>query len=406
MVYIISTSIFLFIILFLVTILFIIEKKVIGSSSCKVLINNDEEKSPTVDSGTNLLSALSNQGVFLPSACGGGGTCAMCKVKVTEGGGDILPTELPHLTLGERKECVRLGCQVKVKNDIKIQIPDEIFSIQKFECEVISNHNVATFIKDLRLKMPESVNLDFRAGGYIQIYIPEYNLDFKQFDIENEYHPDWDKYNVWKYKCDNDEEVFRAYSMANYPEEKGVVYLNVRIATPPPNMDDVKPGIGSSYIFNLKPGDKVTISGPYGEFFAKETEREMCFIGGGAGMAPMRSHIFDQLKRINTNRKMTFWYGARSLREMFYDDEFKELEQNNPNFSYHVALSEPLPEDNWTGMKGFIHQCLLENYLNNHEDPTEVEYYICGPPIMNQCVMDMLDELGVEKEMIAFDDFG
>ena len=406
MVYLISVTIFLAIILLLVTILFIIEKKVIGSSECKVLINGDESKSPTVDSGTNLLSALSNQGIFLPSACGGGGTCAMCKVKVTEGGGDVLPTELPHLTLGERKDCVRLGCQVKVKNDIKIKIPDEIFSIQKFECEVISNHNVATFIKDLRLKMPQSLDLDFRAGGYIQIYIPEYELDFKEFDVEKEYHPDWDKYDIWKYKGKNEEEIFRAYSMANYPEEKGVVYLNVRIATPPPGKDDILPGIGSSYIFNLKPGDKVTISGPYGEFFAKETEREMCFIGGGAGMAPMRSHIFDQLKRINTNRKMTFWYGARSLREMFYDDEFKDLEKDNENFSYHVALSEPLPEDNWEGMKGFIHQCLLENYLKNHEDPTEVEYYICGPPMMNQCVMDMLDNLGVEKEMIAFDDFG
>ncbi len=405
MIYVISTSVLLFIIMSLVLILYLVEKKVIGSKDCQVLINGDESKSPQVSSGTNLLSALSDSGVFLPSACGGGGTCAMCKVKVLEGGGDILPTELPHLSLGERKENVRLGCQVKVKDDIKIKVPDEIFSIKKFECEVISNHNVATFIKELRLKLPEGLHMDFRAGGYIQIYIPPYQLNYKEFDVEDDFKSDWDKFKLWDINAENGEEIFRAYSMANYPEEKGVIYLNVRIASPPPGTD-VPAGIGSSYIFNLKPGDKVTISGSYGEFFAKETEREMCFIGGGAGMAPMRSHIFDQLKRLSSKRRITFWYGARSVREMFYDDEFKQLAKENPNFTYHVALSDPLPEDNWDGMTGFIHQALQDNYLNTHEDPSEVEYYLCGPPMMLKCVMDMLDDLGVDREMIDFDDFG
>lgn len=405
MIYIFSISIFMAIIMSLVFILWLVEQKVIGTKDCLVLINGDEAKSPSVSSGTNLLSALSNSGIFLPSACGGGGTCAMCKLKVVDGGGDILPTELPHLSLSERKENVRLGCQVKVKEDMKIKIPDEIFSIKKFECEVVSNNNVATFIKELNLKMPENLDMGFRAGGYIQIYIPPYELSYKEFDIEKEYHEDWEKFKIFDVKASNSEEVFRAYSMANYPEEKGTILLNVRIATPPPGTD-FPAGIGSSYIFNLKPGDKVTVSGSFGEFFAKETKREMCFVGGGAGMAPMRSHIFDQLKRLNSDRKITFWYGARSVREMFYDDEFKQLEKENENFSYHVALSDPLPSDNWTGYTGFIHQVLLEEYLNNHEDPTEVEYYLCGPPIMLKCMMEMLDSIGVDKEMIEFDDFG
>jgi len=405
MLYAVSIGIFFAIIMTLVLLLYVVEKKVVAAGDCKVLINGDESKSPTVSAGTNLLTALSDESIFIPSACGGGGSCAMCKVKVVEGGGDILPTELPHLSIAERKEHVRLGCQVKVKEDIKIEIPDEIFSIQKFECEVISNENVATFIKELRLKLPASFDLGFRAGGYIQIYIPPYNLQYNEFDIEDEYRGDWEKFNMFDIKASNDEEVFRAYSMANYPEEVGVVYLNVRIASPPPGKD-VPAGIGSSYIFNLKPGDKVMLSGPYGEFFAKETEREMCFIGGGAGMAPMRSHIFDQLKRIGSDRKITFWYGARSKREMFYDDEFKQLEKDNPNFSYHVALSEPLPEDNWDGMTGFIHQAALDNYLLHHDDPGEIEYYLCGPPMMISSVMNMLDNIGVEREMIEFDDFG
>ena len=405
MIFAISIGVFVFIIMTLVILLAIVENKVVDTKDCRILINGDESKSQNVSSGVNLLSALSDAGIFLPSACGGGGTCAMCKVKVTEGGGDILPTELPHLSIAERKENVRLGCQLKIKEDMKIQVPDEIFSIQKFECEVISNENVATFIKDFRVKMPDNCNLDFRAGGYIQIYIPEYELAFTEFDVEEAYRGDWDKFKVFDYKASNEEEVFRAYSMANYPEEKGVIYLNVRIATPPPGKD-VMPGIGSSYIFNLKPGDKVTLSGPYGEFFAKESDREMCFVGGGAGMAPMRSHIFDQLKRLATQRKITFWYGARSKREMFYDDEFKQLAEENPNFTYHVALSDALPEDNWTGHTGFIHQVLSDEYLGKHDDPTEIEYYLCGPPIMLKCMGQLLDSIGVEEEMIDYDDFG
>lgn len=391
----------------LVILLFFIQQKVVKQGDCKVLINNDESKSPNVGSGTNLLTALSNNKIFIPSACGGGGSCGMCKVKITEGGGDILPTELAHLSLAERKADVRLSCQLKVKNDMKIEIPEEIFGIQKYECEVISNENVATFIKELNLKLPAgNEDINFRAGGYIQIDIPSYkDLSYKEFDVENEYREDWDKFNVWQYVAQNEEDSYRAYSMANYPEERGLIKLNVRIASPPPGKD-VSPGIGSSYIFNLKPGDKAVISGPYGEFYAKDTPREMCFIGGGAGMAPMRSHIFDQLKRIHSDRRITFWYGARSKKEMFYHEEFLELEKNNPNFSYHVALSEPHSNDNWEGYTGFIHNVLHDKYLKDHEDPTEIEYYLCGPPIMLKCCMDMLDNLGVEKEMIDFDDFG
>lgn len=405
MVYFISIAVFLLIIMTLVSILYLVEKNVIGTSDCLVLINGDQEKSPTVSSGTNLLSALSNTGIFLPSACGGGGTCAMCKVEVLEGGGDVLPTELPHLSIAERKSCVRLGCQVKVKNDVKIKVPDEIFSIKKFECEVVSNENVATFIKELRLKLPEGLDMDFKAGGYIQLYIPPFNTQFNNFIVEDEYKEDWDKFKLWDINASNDVELFRAYSMANYPAEKGIIMLNVRIATPPPGTN-FPPGIGSSYIFDLKPGDKIDVSGPFGEFFVQETQREMCFVGGGAGMAPMRSHIFDQLKTLDTNRKTTFWYGARSAREMFYDDEFKMLEKKHENFSYHVALSDPLKEDNWNGLTGFIHNALFDNYLANHEDPTEIEYYLCGPPIMLKCMMEMLDNIGVEREMIRFDDFG
>lgn len=406
MIYIASISVFSGVIIGLVGILSLLEKKLIGGGDCKVLINGDEEKSPTVSTGTNLLTALSNEKIFIPSACGGGGSCGMCKVQITEGGGDVLPTELPHLTRKERSECVRLSCQLKVKNDMKIQIPDEVFSVKKFECTVVSNHNVATFIKDLTLQLPEGLDMDFRAGGYIQIDIPEFeNLPFSEFIVEDEFRDEWEKYNLFKLTCDNEEETFRAYSMANYPEEKGTIKLNVRVATPPPGKD-VNPGVGSSYIFNLKPGDKVMISGPYGEFYAKETDREMCFIGGGAGMAPMRSHIFDQLKRIKSDRKMTYWYGARSKREMFYDDEFKKLEELNANFKYYVALSDPQPEDNWDSYVGFIHQVLKDEYLDKHEDPTEIEYYICGPPMMLEAMRVMLHDMGVEPEMIAYDDFG
>jgi len=395
------------IILSLVGLLFIVESKVVQKKDCKILINKDDSKSLTVPAGSTLLNALSNNHIFIPSACGGGGSCGLCKVKVIQGMDEFLPTELPHLSRAERKENIHVGCQVKVRNNYEIEIPNEIFSIKKYDCEVVSNHNVATFIKELVLKLPAGEDLDFKAGGYIQIDVPKFsNISFKDFEVEKEFRDEWDTYKLWEINGTNDEEAFRAYSMASYPAEKGIVMLNVRIATPPPNTTDIPPGIGSTYMFDLKPGDKVTISGPYGEFFAKDTDREMCFVGGGAGMAPMRSHIFDQLKTIKTKRKVTFWYGARSKRDMFYDDEFNMLAEENPNFTYHVALSEPKSEDHWKGYIGFIHQVLLENYLTKHEDPTEMEYYLCGPPMMLKAVMNMLDELGVESEMIAFDDFG
>ncbi len=399
-----SAGVFTGTILILVAILSYAESKLVTKGKVKLLINDDEDKSPEVEAGTNLLATLTDNSIFLPSACGGQGTCGMCKCKVLEGGGDVLPTEESHLTRAEIKEHVRLACQVKVKNDMKIEIPDEIFNIQKFECTVRSNKNVATFIKELILELPKDQHLDFKAGGYIQIYIPPYNLSFKEFDIEEEYRPDWDKYHLWDLKASNDEEIFRAYSMANHPAEGDIVMLNVRIATPPPGTD-YPPGISSSYIFNLKPGDKVTISGPYGEFFIHESDREMCYIGGGAGMAPMRSHIFHLFHTLKTDRKVTFWYGARSKREMFYDEDFKNIAAKFPNFQYNVALSEPLPEDNWDGPVGFIHQVVYENYLKNHPAPEDIEYYMCGPPMMISAVNNMLYNLGVEKEMIYYDEF-
>jgi len=328
----------------------------------------------------------------------------MCKCQILEGGGEVLPTEKTQLSRAEMKDHVRLSCQVKVKNDLKIHVPEEIFSIQKWECEVVSNQNVATFIKELILRLPAGENLNFKAGGYIQIDIPPYELTYADFDVETEYRGDWDKYNMWRFKSKLDEEIFRAYSMANHPAEGNIVMLNVRIASPPPGMD-VPPGKASSFIFNLKPGDKVMVSGPYGEFFAKNTEREMLYIGGGAGMAPMRSHIFDLFYSKNTQRQVSFWYGARSVREMFYDDEFKKLAADHPNFSYNVALSDPLPEDNWTGPVGFIHQVVLENYLKNHPAPEDIEYYMCGPPPMIAAVNRMLYNLGVDKETIYYDEF-
>jgi len=400
----ISTGVFTITILILVAALNYAEAKLVNKGNVKILINDDEEKSPEVEAGGNLLFTLADQGIYLPSACGGQGTCGQCKCQVLEGGGDVLPTEESHLTRREIKEHYRLACQIKVKQDMKIHIPEEIFNIQKFECTVRSNKNVATFIKELILELPEGMHLNFKAGGYIQIYIPPYSLSFREFDIEKEYHPDWDKYRLWDLKASNDEEIFRAYSMANHPAEGDIVMLNVRIATPPPGTD-FPPGIASSYIFNLKPGDKVTISGPYGEFFIKDTDREMMYIGGGAGMAPMRSHIFHLFKTLKTKRKVTFWYGARSKREMFYDEEFKQIEKEFPNFSYNVALSEPLPEDNWDGPVGFIHQVVYDNYLSKHEAPEDIEYYMCGPPLMIKAVNSMLYDLGVERDMIAFDDF-
>ncbi len=405
---ILSISIFTALVLVLVLILNFAESQLLPQGSVTIEINNEPDKSLEIRPGSTLLSALAGQSVFLPSACGGGGTCAMCECQVLEGGGEILPTETGHISRSKAKDNWRLACQVKIKEDMKIQVPDEIFSIQKWEAKVESNKNVATFIKELVLKLPEGEDLNFKAGGYIQIDIPEYhNLAYKNFDIEKDYHPDWDKYKIWDLIANNDEPVFRAYSMANHPAEGNRVMLNVRIATPPPALwSDVPPGLASSYIFNLKKGDKVTVSGPYGEFFIKETEREMIYIGGGAGMAPMRSHLFHLFHTLKTGRKVSFWYGARSKREMFYDDQFKKIEKDFPNFTYEVALSEPMEEDNWQGHTGFIHQVLHDEYLGNHEDPTEVEYYMCGPPPMINACDNMLDSLGVEKEMIAYDSFG
>ncbi len=400
-----GVAFFTVLILILVLLLNFAESKLLPKGDMKIEINDDPEKALKVRPGGTLLQSLAANEIFIPSACGGGGTCAMCTCQVVEGGGDILPTETGHISRAKAKDDWRLACQVKIKNDIKIKIPDEIFNIQKWECIVRSNGNVATFIKELILELPEGENLDFRAGGYIQIDIPEYTLDYNEFDVEEEYRSDWDKFNLWKFHAVNDEPVYRAYSMANHPAEGNIVMLNVRIASPPPNVPDAPPGIASSFIFNLKPGDKVMVSGPYGEFFAKETEREMLYIGGGAGMAPMRSHIFDLLKTKRTTRKVSFWYGARSLREMFYDDEFKALAEEFPNFSYNVALSEPMPEDNWKGPVGFIHQVIHDIYLKGHDDPTEIEYYMCGPPMMIDAVDKMLYDLGVEPEMVDYDKF-
>ena len=423
MVYLVSVSIFVSLILFLVFILYIVEKKVIAAGDCKLTINDDPDKSPTVSSGTTLLSALSDSGIFLPSACGGGGTCAMCKVQVLEGGGDPLPTETPHLSINERKSNVRLGCQVKVKNDMKVKVPDEIFSIKKYECEVVSNYNVASFIKEFVVKLPEGENLDFQAGGYIQIDVPATSVDFKNIDIaphpedpagKDKFRTEWDKFKLWDLKMVNEEPLFRAYSMANHPAEGNIIMLNIRIATPPWDRSkntwmDVNPGVCSSYIFNLKPGDKVTISGPYGEFFIKDTNAEMIYIGGGAGMAPMRSHLFHLFHTVKTGRKVTFWYGGRSKRELFYIDQFRAIEKQFPNFTFNVVLSEPQPEDNWTqkdGYTGFVHDAVIEHQLKNHESPEDIEFYFCGPPMMNKCVVQMCEDWGIPPENVSFDDFG
>ncbi len=393
-------------ILVLVVVLLAAKSRLVQSGDVTIDINGDPEHAITTAAGSTLLNTLAENQIFIPSACGGQGTCGVCEVKVLDGGGEILPTELTHISRGEAREGCRLSCQVKVKQDMKIEIPAEVFNVRKWTCKVRSNHNVATFIKELVLELPEGEEVPFRAGGYIQIECPPHEVAYKDFVVEDEYRGDWDKFDQWKYVSKVSESVERAYSMANYPEEKGVIMLNVRIASPPPRMPDVPPGIMSSYIFNLKPGDDVVISGPYGEFFAKPTENEMIFIGGGAGMAPMRSHIFDQFRRLHTNRKVSFWYGARSLREAFYVEDFDTIQSENENFEWHLALSEPLPEDNWSGLTGFIHQVLYDNYLKDHESPEDCEYYICGPPMMNEAVIQMLTDLGVEPENIAFDDFG
>ncbi len=403
---IIGVVMFTLIVLVLVALILFAKSKLVASGNVKIKINDDPEKTLTVPIGGKLLNVLAENQIYLPSACGGGGTCGECKCIITNGGGDVLPTEKSKLNRRQVRENYRLSCQVAVKSDMNIEVPHEVFDIKKWECTVVSNHNVATFIKELLLELPEGENVDFRAGGYIQIEAPPHEIDFKDFIIEEEYRDVWDQFNIWQYKSKVTEQIVRAYSMANFPLEKGQIMLNVRIATPPPNKPNVPPGQMSSYIFSLKPGDKVVISGPYGEFFAKDTKNEMIFIGGGAGMAPMRSHIFDQLIRINSERKMTFWYGARSLREIFYQDHFDKLAAEHKNFQWHVALSEPLPEDNWNGYVGFIHQVLYDNYLKNHPAPEDCEYYICGPPMMNAAVFKMLESLGVEPENILFDDFG
>ena len=394
------------VVLLLVLVIIFARSRLVSTGSVNIEINDDPANTITVPAGSKLLQTLAENKIFLSSACGGGGTCSQCKCLVMDGGGSILPTEESHFTSKEQNEGWRLSCQVAVKNDLKIQIPDEVFGVKEWECEVISNDNVATFIKELILKLPEGEEVNFKAGGYVQLEAPAYkDLSYKAFDVDNEYHSDWDKFKIWENVANNDEPIIRAYSMANYPEEKGVLKFNIRIASPPPG-SDVPPGLMSSWVFNLRAGDKVRVFGPFGEFFARKTDAEMVFVGGGAGMAPMRAHIFDQLLRINTNRKITFWYGARSLREMFYVDEFDKLQEDNENFNWHVALSDPLPEDDWSGETGFIHQVLLDNYLKSHPAPEDCEYYLCGPPMMNKAVIDMLINLGVEPENIMLDDFG
>ena len=397
---------FTLIVLVLTALILFAKSKLVNTGDISVEVNGDPDKSFDAPAGDKLLNVLSNEGIFISSACGGGGSCGQCRVKVLEGGGDILPTELSHINKREAKEGCRLACQVNVKNNLKLELPEEIFGVKKWECEVISNDNKATFIKELVLKIPEGEVVPFRAGGFIQIECPPHTVRYEDFDVPEEYREDWDKFNLFRYVSDVKETTVRAYSMANYPEEHGIIMLNVRIATPPPRNPDVPPGIMSSYIWSLKPGDKVTISGPFGEFFAKETDAEMIFIGGGAGMAPMRSHIFDQLKRLHSKRKISFWYGARSVREMFYTEDFDMLARENENFTWNVALSDALPEDNWTGYTGFIHNVLFENYLKNHPAPEDCEFYMCGPPVMNAAVIKMLKDLGVEDENIMLDDFG
>jgi len=429
----IITSIVAFsvVILLLVFILLYAQSKLVQSGDVKIIVNGDEDNPIVTSAGSTLLNTLSGQKVFLPSACGGGGTCAMCKCTIKEGGGDVLPTEEGHLSRSEQKEGVRLSCQVKVKQDMRIEIPEEIFGIKKWECEVVSNYNVASFIKEFVVRLPEGESLDFEAGGYIQVDVPPVVCDFKDMDIKphpedpagpDKFKGDWDKFNLWDLKMINKEEIFRAYSMANHPAEGNIIMLNIRIATPPWDRAnnkwmDVNPGICSSYVFTRKPGDKVTISGPYGEFFIKPTDAEMLYIGGGAGMAPMRSHLFHLFHTLKTGRKVSYWYGGRSKTELFYLEDFRKIEKEFPNFQFHIVLSEPLPEDNWTekkdiddkdgdGFLGFVHQAVIDQYLSKHDAPEEIEFYFCGPPMMNAAVLKMCEDWGVPDENVAFDDFG
>ncbi|MEE8423325.1 MAG: NADH:ubiquinone reductase (Na(+)-transporting) subunit F [Thermodesulfobacteriota bacterium] len=401
-----GTVMFTFIILALVLVILFAKSKLVVSGLAKIVINDDPEYTFETPTGNKLLDVLTDHKVFIPSACGGGGTCGQCKLVIKKGGGHILATEKTKITRRQEREGFRLSCQVPVKGPLSLEIPSEIFSIKKWLCAVKSNRNVATFIKELVLELPPGEDVGFRAGGYIQMEAPPHTVRYKDFVIEDEYKPEWDNNNLWQYVSTVDKEIVRAYSMASYPGEKGIIMLNVRIATPPPGVPGIPPGQMSSYIFSLKPGDKVTISGPYGEFYARDTENEMIFVGGGAGMAPMRSHILDQLRRVKTNRIISFWYGARSFKEAFYLEDFNTLARKHGNFTWHLALSEPLPEDNWTGYTGFIHQILYDNHLNEHPAPEDCEYYLCGPPMMLNAVLKMLDNLGVEPENILFDDFG
>ncbi len=405
----ISIAVFLFVILLLVVMLLYARYKLTPQGDVQLKVNDKEF---TVSPGSTVLNTLSGNDIFLPSACGGGGTCGMCKCQVLEGGGSILPTETGFFTRKEQQQQWRLGCQVKLREDMTIQIPEEVMGIRKWECEVVNNNNVATFIKEFVVRLPEGEKLNFKSGGYIQIDVPKLEVDFsKDVDVEEEYRDEWDKFDMWSLQMKNTEETYRAYSMANHPAEGNIVMLNIRIATPPWDVShgrfkSVNPGICSSYIFSRKPGDKVTISGPYGEFFIKETKNEMVYVGGGAGMAPMRSHIFHLFHTLKTKRKVTYWYGARSKREIFYEDHFRDIEKEFPNFTFNIALSEPTEEDKWDGYTGFIHQVLYDNYLRYHEEPEEIEYYMCGPPMMNSAVSKLLYDMGVPDEMVDFDDFG
>ncbi len=400
-----GVTMFTAIVLSLVLIILIARWRLVSTGNVKIMVN--DERAIDAPVGSKLSAALASSKLFISTACGGGGTCGQCRVKVFEGGGAILPTETSLITKREAAEGDRLSCQVTVKQDMKVKVPDEVFGVKKWECRVRSNNNVATFIKELVLELPQGERIQFRAGGYVMIECPPHSLQYREFDVEEEFHDEWNRYDMWRYESSVKETIIRAYSMASYPEETDIIMLNIRIASPPPGApENVPPGKMSSYLFNLKPGDKVTVSGPFGEFFAKDTANEMVFIGGGAGMAPMRSHIFDQLNRLKSRRKMSFWYGARSLREIFYVEQFDELQAKYDNFSWSLTLSDPLPEDNWTGYTGFIHQSLYDNYLKDHPAPEDCEYYLCGPPMMNTAVIKMLEDLGVESEHILLDDFG
>src|SRR5512144_1111782 len=401
-----GVGLFTTVILLLVAVLLAAKRKLVAHGDVSIEINEDPDKILRVPAGNTLLGTLAERHIFIPSACGGKGACGVCEVIVREGGGDLLPTETGYISRGEAKRGHRLACQVKVKRDMKIEIAPEVFSVRKWKCKVISNRNVATFIKELKLALPEGEEVPFRAGGYVQLQCPPHKVSFRDFDIDPPFRDTWDKFDLWRFTSRSDVAIERAYSMANYPNEKGILLFTIRIAFPPDYRTDIPPGIMSSYVFGLKPGDEVTVAGPFGEFFARDTDKEMCFIGGGAGMAPMRSHIFDQLRRLHTKRRMTFWYGARSLAEAFYGDDFDDLQAANPNFTWHLALSEPLPEDNWSGHTGFIHKVLHDHYLKDHPAPEDIEYYMCGPGPMNKAVIAMLTSLGVDRENIMLDDFG